>query len=648
MITKLFVSLSTLTAAALLFFNFNGPVRGELTLGSVLDKTIEAKSLELQVVTDDSTANVLVWLPGHVRWSESPTKYRIAAGSKLWRIDELANTVQQDSSAWFSKADSQIDLLAMLGIEGDHAARFRETVADGRDTLVFQMEVTSNKRKLIVEALADKKTGTLQTIAAWPAGDRNGRPLAELTVVARNQPVDESKFVVAKSLSADGRIGKVVDSQGIVTLRPMTSKRWTPIARQMLLKPGDWLRTDIRGANASALVMTSQFTIVAGPGSLVELQGPQRLRLHGGELKITGGENAEGSVELLGPDRSKVTVAAGQSAHYRIDRDGKIQEVGQEPLWLAGFEGSTNDDSVGSLVAKIDGRDVPLSVGFHKVKVEIRDQIARTTIEESFVNRTGTRLEGVFHFPLPQDASISGFGMWINGKLIEADVVEKQRAREIYETILRENRDPGLLEWAGGNIFKARVFPIEPRSEKRIRITYTQVLPLRANRFRYSYGLRSEMLQTTPMRELSLEVQVHSALPLKAVTCSTHAVRSQVAKHSAKLEFTAQEYSPDRDFEVVCEVDSRQSDVVVVPHRRGDDGYFLVQLTPPGRDGNWQRETLADGDPLNLLLVCDTSASMSVEKRQQQQMFVASLLAALGPQDKFNLAVSDVECHWRF
>ena len=57
--------------------------------------------------------------------------------------------------------------------------------------------------------------------------------------------------------------------------------------------------------------------------------------------------------------------------------------------------------------------------------------------------------------------------MWIGNNLVEADVVEKQRAREIYETILREKRDPGLLEWTGGNIFKARVFPIEANAEKR-------------------------------------------------------------------------------------------------------------------------------------------------------------------------------------
>ena len=211
------------------------------------------------------------------------------------------------------------------------------------------------------------------------------------------------------------------------------------------------------------------------------------------------------SLAVLAADKPLELSAGGDAPKFRsspkrlgiieVDGDRQLVRRDDQPNWLAGFLGATNDESIGSLITKIDGRDVPLTIGYHKVKVEIRDQIARTTIEESFVNHTKTRLEGQFHFPLPQDSSISGFGMWINGELIEADVVEKQRAREIYETILREKRDPGLLEWAGGNIFKARVFPIEPHSEKRIKITYTQVLPMRANKYKYSYALRSEMLQ---------------------------------------------------------------------------------------------------------------------------------------------------------
>ena len=145
--------------------------------------------------------------------------------------------------------------------------------------------------------------------------------------------------------------------------------------------------------------------------------------------------------------------------------------------------------------------------------------------------------------------------MWIGDKLVEADIVEKQRAREIYETILREKRDPGLLEWAGGNDFKARVYPIPPRGEKRIKITYTQVLPLRGNRYRYSYALQSELLKQHPLRDLSIDLKVNSAVPIKSVSSPTHPARVAVTEHSGHVEFSAQEYTPTRDFEAVVEIE---------------------------------------------------------------------------------------------
>src|SRR5205085_8085204 len=140
-----------------------------------------------------------------------------------------------------------------------------------------------------------------------------------------------------------------------------------------------------------------------------------------------------------GPEDQKVVVKDKQ--HYFVDRNQRLRLAGKEPAWLKGFRGATANESIGSLVAKVDGRSEPLSVGYHKVTVDIRDQIARTTIEESFVNHTVETLEGVFQFPLPQDASIAEVGMWIGNELVMADVVEKHRAREIDEQSKREKRD---------------------------------------------------------------------------------------------------------------------------------------------------------------------------------------------------------------
>lgn len=665
--SKLVVSLTAAVVTAIAAFIGgleNGPdtERPPLTFADVLKKTADADTLQLAVVHGEQKAEVFVRPSGQVRWNDSGTQYRIASGSRLWEVNEQTNTARSGASPWFLDEQTPVDLLALLGVAQltpEASARFRgakvagAATYNGRQCQLYRMTV-GRDRPLVIEALADAKTNDLYTIAAWPEGPREDRPpLAELRLLARNVSVDESVFVVGKSLSDDGRIGKVVDTQGMVSLRPALARRWTPVSRQLIVKTGDRIRTDNRGANGVKVTLTSQVQITLGPGSLLQVESPFSAKLLSGELQIVlPTELDRDAFALTAPDDTvrqlKPDTDASSRTFLRTSRDGHLVAHDETPVWLKGFEGTTNDESLGSLIAKVDGRDVPLTVGYHHVKVEIRDQIARTTIEESFVNHTKTRLEGVFHFPLPQDASISGFGMWINGELIEADVVEKQRAREIYETILREKRDPGLLEWAGGNIFKARVFPIEPRSEKRIKIVYTQVLPLRGNQYRYSYGLRSELLRTTPVRDLSIDLFVNSELPLKSVRCGTHPVVTEQTENSAHVAFEAQEYSPERDFEVVCSIDAQQTDVVMVPHQRGDDGYFLIQLTPPGGEGNFQREVIPDGEPIKLLLVCDTSASMDQQSREKQASFVMSMLRSLGPDDRFNLAVSDVETQWLF
>ncbi|HTN75869.1 MAG TPA: VIT domain-containing protein, partial [Pirellulaceae bacterium] len=661
MSTMMFRLSAVLLAAAAAVAVMLQPWSGETlssatTFDKVLAKLRSATSLELRIIKPNETATVWVRSPGLVRYDDAPQQYRIAAGSRLWQIDEAANTVVKADSPWFNSAAEQIDLLALLEIDVTDASRLlrarprEQRTYHGQTCDVYTATLPAEQGPVTIEAFTDRATHKLVgIIARAPDAPHHAPPLAELQLVAFNPPVDDAKFAIAKSLTEDGRLGNVSAAQGVIGVRPLLAKRWTPVCRDLLLKPGDWVRADLRGANAARLTLSSQVELTLGPGALLECISPTQARLHSGVAQVYLPKVADISFELLAPRTGSQKFTKSGKQLLRVDRSEQLVAVPTSPLWLQGFEGSTNNESLGSLIVNLpDGRNAPLAVGYHKVTVEIRDQIARTTIEESFVNHTNNRLEGVFHFPLPADASISGFGMWIGNELVEADVVEKQRAREIYETILREKRDPGLLEWTGGNLFKARVFPIEANSEKRVKIVYTQLLPLRAGRYRYAYSLRSELLQTRPLRELSLQVTVNSALPLKSITCPTHTVRAQQTAHSAQIDFTAQEYTPTRDFELVCELDAQQADLVVIPHRRGDDGYLLVQLSPPSAAGNWQRELLPDTAPQQIVLVCDTSASMDSEKRRQQREFVAAILASLGADDQFNLVAADVNAVWAF
>src|SRR5262249_15192469 len=161
--------------------------------------------------------------------------------------------------------------------------------------------------------------------------------------------VPEELFLVKPTLTEDGRVGKVMEAQGLVAIRPALHERWTPVGTGAVLKPGDWVRTDLHGPNAARLQLAPRTTLILGPGTLVELTKPDRMRLLQGEVAL---EVPEGAVELTGPDGKSVSAKGSQL--FRADRDA-LTRLKQEPLWLKGFQGATANESLGSLVAKVDG-----------------------------------------------------------------------------------------------------------------------------------------------------------------------------------------------------------------------------------------------------------------------------------------------------
>ncbi|MCA8969457.1 MAG: hypothetical protein KDC95_06725 [Planctomycetes bacterium] len=409
--------------------------------------------------------------------------------------------------------------------------------------------------------------------------------------------------------------------------------------------PGDSLRTSPRGANAVELGLRSGGSLVAGPGTQLRFADDRTIELVSGDVEFTlnsATEKPEGALSVKGPGNFERRLDDGKLVLRAAD--GKTRVLDRAPRWLEGYRASATSEWLGSLIANVDGRDVSLTLGSIKITVEIRDQIARTTIEEAFKNNTNSTLEGVFRFPLPSDASISGFGMWIGDELVEADIVEKQRARAIYEQILRERRDPGLLEWSGGNLFKARVFPIFPHSKKRIRIRYTQVLPLEGRTIRYGYPLRSELLAKVPLDELVIDAKVWSGTKISKIESPTHAIQASTDGETASARYEAQAVSPDGDFELRTEL-AEIPPLRIVSHQRGDDGYFMALVNPPGGDGAWQRTTTPEGSPTDVIIVADVSGSSDVVSRTAQHKFVESLLQLLGPQDRFRLLTADSDVH---
>jgi len=124
-----------------------------------------------------------------------------------------------------------------------------------------------------------------------------------------------------------------------------------------------------------------------------------------------------------------------------------------------------------------------------KIDTKIEGQVATTHIEQVFRNDTPYTLEGTYFFPIPETASIIEFSIWENGKKLVGEVRSREEARRIYDEIVRRQRDPGLLEYAGKDLFQASIFPIPPNSDKKLEMTYSQVLKAESGTVAYRYPL---------------------------------------------------------------------------------------------------------------------------------------------------------------
>ena len=144
-----------------------------------------------------------------------------------------------------------------------------------------------------------------------------------------------------------------------------------------------------------------------------------------------------------------------------------------------------------------------MTIKYHRVDVTIVDQVATTKVDQVFVNEASYPVEGTYIFPLPEDAAISSFDMWVDGQKLEGKLLGRDEARAIYEDIVRRQRDPALLEYVGRGAFQASIFPIPPGGQRRIELTYSQVLPQTAGLVHYRYPLNTEKFSSSAHRARS-------------------------------------------------------------------------------------------------------------------------------------------------
>lgn len=274
-----------------------------------------------------------------------------------------------------------------------------------------------------------------------------------------------------------------------------------------------------------------------------------------------------------------------------------------------------------------------LNITSHHVAVSIADQVATTSIDQVFHNPNSWAAEGTYIFPIPSGAAISGFTMTVDGEPIEAKLLDAEEARRIYDEIVRNLRDPALLEYIGEGAIQASVFPIPPGEDRRIQFEYGEIVPSEEGLSHYRYPLNTERFSAQPLEAVSVTVSVETREPIRAVYSPSHDIavdRPDDFTFSAGYE--ANDVRPDIDFDLFWSVSPGAIDASVVSYYDAatDKGYYLLLAAPGLEQGS---EIVAK----DVIVVLDTSGSMEGEKIEQARQALLYVLDHLNPEDRFNI-----------
>lgn len=278
---------------------------------------------------------------------------------------------------------------------------------------------------------------------------------------------------------------------------------------------------------------------------------------------------------------------------------------------------------------------------------KINGQVATTHVEQVFRNDTPHTLEGTYFFPIPETASIVEFSIWENGKKLVGEVRSREEARRIYNEIVRRQKDPGLLEYAGKDLFQASIFPIPPRSDKKLELIYSEILKAESGTVAYRYPLGTGRNVWLPRHgadvrrppnvpqqfgTISGTIEIIGNAALRNIYSPSHDIDvKRKGETAANVSFETR--SKDSDFQLFYGLSDRDFGMSLVTYREpGKDGYFMLLLSP--KDDVSEKE-VANKD---IVFVLDTSGSMSDEgKMEKARNALLFGIRTLRDGDRFNV-----------
>lgn len=272
------------------------------------------------------------------------------------------------------------------------------------------------------------------------------------------------------------------------------------------------------------------------------------------------------------------------------------------------------------------------------VQAKLVDQVAKVQVSQTFQNTGNVQMEVTFVYPLPYDGAVDSLTFMVDDKEYEAKLLDAKEARQIYESYVRRNIDPALMEWMGTGMFKTSVFPVPPGKERKVTLRYTQLAKKDSGVTDFIFPLRAAKYTDKPVEKVALNVTVESKHKLKNVYSPSHPMQiERPDDNHVVLKYAGSNEIPASDFRLIFDVGEEAVGASVLSYRPEDkeEGYFLLMVSPE------IKSKTAEAARKTVVFVVDRSGSMSGKKIEQAKGALKFVMNNLNEGDLFNIVVYD-------
>ena len=337
--------------------------------------------------------------------------------------------------------------------------------------------------------------------------------------------------------------------------------------------------------------------------------------------------------------------------------------------------------TTGTLMAKtVDGVSQSLPMVQTDVEIQVTGPIARTVLTQTFKNPDNDWLEAVYAFPLPEKAAVDHLDLIVGERVIQGQIKEKTKAKEIYTQAKQQGKKTALVEQHRPNLFTTSVANIPPQGKIQIKLQYQQQLIWRDQGFSLSYpmaitpryvpadqlpvshsiefnqqvgagwsilpgeipnvvSLEESVIEEgdEPDSKTSIRVVLNTGFPVENLSSRYHLISQQkLGEHTLEVKLSEESVVPDRDFVLEWRPVAGHSPKAAffkeqVNNKEADDEYGLLMVMPPELEQSLpkiNRETI---------FIIDTSGSMGGASIRQARQALDMAIRRLKPQDSFNV-----------